>query len=522
MSIHSINSISSSATNFIKENVVPRLRGLLDHKIALIATATFLCLAGLAIWSWRRLQHNYDVKCQQDKSAWLALGGYELFQAGKLDEAAQKYQDALAICPEDTQKLVSYALVLLKQGNDDEASKQIEKAFSHNLNPKPDDSILAIFNYARALEEQGSLDEAVEVIERAFSYMVNPDDRIDPLHARLLKKLGKYEEAETEYKKLFARGTYYQNEEYVEVLRLQGKVKEAEKFEEDYLDKLKLQLGLDKERTNPEALDSYARAFARQGKLDEAAKIFEELLSIDQGSMFFTNYADVLVKQGKLDEAAKLYDAWLIDETRNASVNKGYADLLRLQGKTNEAKKFEDECLARDDILKNGFELKEAGKLVEAAKEYEKLFTSSKTHSVFEHYVDILRRQGNVQGAEKFEEDCLKEIELRFGLDKDRKNPYALNSYALLLHRMNRFDEAIKIYEEILSVDQKSFYVANYAAILVHLRKFDDAAKLYEAALLISKDNSAMNKGYANLLRMQGKTDEAKKFEDDCQALVIE
>eukprot|EP00729_Bicosta_minor_P020191 gene20191-biopygen3532 len=313
-----------------------------------------------------------------------------LEKQGKLDEAMEMYQKALAITikalgPNHSSVGGTYnnmAVVLESQGKLDEAMEMYQKALAITikaLGPDHSDVGATYNNMASVLESQGKLDEAMEMYQKALAIRIKalgPDhssvgDTYNNM-ASVLKRQGKLDEAMEMFQKALAirikalgpdhsdvGGTY---NNMAVVLESQGKLDEAmEMYQKALAIKIKA-LGPDHSSVG-DTYNNMAVVLKSQGNLDEAMEMYQKALAIkikalgpdhsDVGQTY-NNMAIVLQSQGQLDEAMEMYQKALAIKIKalgpdHSSVGATYnnmAVVLQSQGKLDEAMEMYQKALA--------------------------------------------------------------------------------------------------------------------------------------------------------------------------------
>jgi tetratricopeptide (TPR) repeat protein len=248
------------------------------------AIAGGLIVCALAMVSWRQVQYWKDGITLWQRALEIDSGNqtahqnlaYDLWRAGRLDEAATHYREALRISPNFAIAHANLGLVLSDQGQFDEAIEHYEKALQLNVPKTPFQQIHTNLGIAYAKKNQD--DKALPHYEEAL--------RFDPSYAVAHLSIGN----------VYARQgkTADAIKEYKEALRLQPGLAVAQQNIDN----------LSRMSASPEALYKSAMSLAAQGKMDEAAAQLREALKLAPD--YAEAHADlgtVLGNQGKLDEA---------------------------------------------------------------------------------------------------------------------------------------------------------------------------------------------------------------------------
>jgi len=149
--------------------------------------------------------------------------GVTLEEQGKLEEAIEAYNKALSLKPDYAEAYNNMGIVLKDQGKLEESIEAYNKA----LSIKPDYAD-ACYNMGVTLEEQGKLEEAIEFYNKALA--IKPDHAVAYNNMGIiLKDQGKLEESMEAYNKAIAIKPDYADAYYNmgNDLKDQGKLEEA-------------------------------------------------------------------------------------------------------------------------------------------------------------------------------------------------------------------------------------------------------------------------------------------------------
>lgn len=187
-------------------------------------------------------------------------------QAGRLQQAADLYQQILAEQPRHADTLHLLGLVAYKTGRLDEAAGLIAEAIRQDPAKAP-----YCFNLGVVLQKQGKLDDAVEAYRRAV--------KLNPSHLEAQSNLGN-------------------------VLLEQGKLDQAAAAHQQAL------------RLNPnsaEAHNNLGVALKEQGKFAQAVASYEQALKLNSQHVEAQNNLGVALRDhGKLDEAVAAFTQTLV------------------------------------------------------------------------------------------------------------------------------------------------------------------------------------------------------------------
>ncbi|MCP4351751.1 MAG: tetratricopeptide repeat protein [Desulfobacterales bacterium] len=223
--------------------------------------------------------------------------GNALAEAGRYDEACEKFERCIELFGEDVNVLGSYGKALADNGRFDEAYKMFERY----IELFGEDEIV-LNSYGKALADNGRFDEAYEKFERCTELFGESEIGLSS-YGRALADNGRFDDAYEKFERcteLFGENEIGLNS-YGKALADNGRFEEAyEKFEQS------IRLFGEKEIV----LTSYGKALADNGRFDEAYEKFESALSLskdDQITLFL--YAIALEKGGNFSEAALKIEA---------------------------------------------------------------------------------------------------------------------------------------------------------------------------------------------------------------------
>ena len=215
---------------------------------------------------------------------------------GKLSEAIEAYNKALAIKPDYADAYNNIGVTLKVQGKLSEAIEAYNKA----LAIKPDYAD-AYNNMGNALKDQGKLSEAIEAYNKALAIKPDYAEAYYNMGNALMDQ-GKLSEAIEAYNKALAIKPDYAEAYYNmgNALKEQGKLKEAI---EAYSKALAIK------PDNAEAYNNMGITLQEQGKLSEAIEAYSKALAIKPDyADAYNNIGNALKDQGKLEEAIQAYN----------------------------------------------------------------------------------------------------------------------------------------------------------------------------------------------------------------------
>jgi len=338
---------------------------------------------------------------------------------------------------------------------------------------------------------------------------------IDIEQARLLIKLGKYEEGIKIYEAVLET-----NPQNCEALNDKGFVLcQLEKYEEviEACNKL-----LEINQNHLDALNNKGLALLKLGKNEEAIEVCNKLLEIDpQNQLTLNRRGFALSLLGKYEEAIEMYNRVLeinpedqdtlnrkgfalsqlgryeeIGETCNKVLEKnpenytaqeGKGFVLFKLGKYEEAiDMFNGEleinpknCVA---LLRKGFALSRLGKYEKAIDTFDRVLEiNPEDHDAFIN-----------KGLSLFELEKYKEAIEMFNrvLKINPEDRDALYNKGVALFKLEEDEEAIKVYDQILKInpeDQAALY--NKGGVLIALEKYEEAIEMFDEVLKINPED---------------------------------
>lgn len=128
----------------------------------------------------------------------------------------------------------------------------------------------------------------------------------------------------------------------------------------------------------------------------------------------------------------------------------------------------------------------------------------SKNNADLIHEAEVLVEMGNTDQAEAL---------LRAGLEKSPNSQSIQLALADTLRILLRFDDAIALYNDILSIDAKNSAAANnLARIFVHLKQFKTATEIWQKTITANDNDPALLKRAATMFAHFGQKPTAEKF----------
>ncbi|MDX2149746.1 MAG: tetratricopeptide repeat protein [Bryobacteraceae bacterium] len=254
----------------------------------------------------------------------------ETYRLGKLyQKADQESAAALAKYPEDRAVKTVRASVLAEVGKPKEAVALLNTLFDGKGDRETHLSIAQIHERTKNFSEMAkSLDAA-----HKLSDSKEEREAVSFMRGAMLEKMKKYDEAESEFRKILA-----ENPESASVLNYLGymladrgvRLNEAKEL---------IQKAVDQEPHNGAYLDSLGWVYFRLGNLELAERYLRESLArITKDPTVHDHLGDVLAKQGKYKEAVAQWEAALKEYHSGSPNDSDPAELAKIQKKLEGAK----------------------------------------------------------------------------------------------------------------------------------------------------------------------------------------
>jgi tetratricopeptide (TPR) repeat protein len=243
--------------------------------------------------------------------------GIVLKKQGKLDEALEAYNKALAIKPDYADVYNIMGNTLLEQGKLDEAIEAYNKA----LAIKPDYAD-AYYNMGNALKDQCKLEEAIEAYNKALAIKPDYADAYNNM-GNTLQEQGKLEEAINTYNKALAI-----KPDYTDAYNNMGNILKDQCKLEEAIEAYNKALAI-----KPDYADAYnnmGNTLREQGKLEEAIEAYNKALSLKPDyADVYNNMANALKDQGKLEDAVKAYEKALDIKPDYAEAHRNLSSMIK-------------------------------------------------------------------------------------------------------------------------------------------------------------------------------------------------
>ncbi|MCP4105895.1 MAG: tetratricopeptide repeat protein [Desulfobacteraceae bacterium] len=528
------------SVNILKEKIVDRfnsgkkdqgfrlLKYLIENqKNNCLLLSKSLCELSKEIKDKEVLIYILDSACNLKYPDRIAVCSYgnALAEAGRYDDACEKFERCIELFGEDVNVLGSYGKALADNGRFDEAYKMFERY----IELFGEDEIV-LNSYGKALADNGRFEEAYEKFERCtelfgdneiglstygraladngrFEEAYEKNEIVLASHGIALADSGRFEEA---YKK-FERCTELFGENEI-VLNSYGiALADDGRFEEAYE---KFERCTELFGENEIVLNSYGRALADNGRFEEAYVKFEQCTELfGENETGLSSYGRALADNGRFEEAYEKFERCTELFRENEIVLSSYGRALADNGCFEEAyEKFErcTELFGEDEIVLTiyGKALADNGRFNEAYKKFDRCIELfGEDEIALNSYGRALTSNGRFEEAyEKFER-C---TEL-FG-----ENEIGLNSYGRALADNGRFEEAYEKFERCTELFGENEIGLNiYGIALAGNRHFEEAYEKFERCTELFGENKIVLTNYGKALADNGRFEEAyEKFEN--------
>jgi len=404
------------------------------------------------------------------KAKELSKKARDLAKDGKLEEAIASFEKALAIYPNNTEIIASYAKAMRDVRQYDRASELFEQCLK--LEP---DCIKNIFSYIKVLNNQKNFTRVFELFEQCLELDKN-NVRILTSYANALVQKGQYQRAAGLFEQCLKldRNDVRTLTSYANALAQQGQYQRAvELFEQC----LKL------DRNDVRTLNSYANALAQQGQYQRANELFEKSLKLDNNHVPTLNsYANALVQQGQYQRANELFEKSLKLDNNHVPTLNSYANALVQQGQYQRANELFEQCLKLDKnnvptLNSYANALVQQGQYQRAAELFEQYLLLEKNNiHILNIYTDVLIKVGNFQRLVKLKPD----------------KPYFRLQYAHQLEANGNYKEALS---QLLAIDlaaqknpHSTIFQLNLGRLYYRLGQADLGKQFFDEAIANSDE----------------------------------
>jgi predicted O-linked N-acetylglucosamine transferase (SPINDLY family) len=419
--------------------------------------------------------------------------GHALEAAGRLDEAMQRYLDAIRLAPNPARAHLNRGNVLLLKGDLQGALDAFRTAIKH----KPDYAG-AYYNIGNALLGNGQYGEAVASYRRALE--IQPD--YAEVHCSLgvaLKELGKLDDAVASFQRALKinpglveahnnLGNVLQDRFNTGNLQLNtGKLHDAV---------ANFRLALEIEPNLAEAHFNLGSALNELGQLEGAAASYRRALEIKPDFAEAHNNLGLALKDiGQLDEAIACYRRASEIKPDLAEAHNNLGSTLKDIGQLDNAVacyrralEFKPDFVEAQNNL--GIALQSLGHLDSAIACYRSALEIKPNYAEAHSNLGIaLQELGQLEAAA---------ANFRLALKFKPDFVEALSNLGIVLHDLGQLDEAVKSYRRALEI--KPDYAkahSNLGSALKDLMQMDEAMASYRRALEIKPDYA---EAFSNLL----------------------
>ena len=476
---------------------------------------------------------------------------------GNEGKAAEYYKKAVSVAPSDVQLRMSYAKILDKQGQEDDAVDEynyilskttdnkellysLERIYKRKLEDSPNDANIAS-NLGAIMQKQGNYDEALKYYSKAeyldpsnVTTRINvgtlyqqkgdyrtaitaydsililyPDNNEANLYkAQCLTKLGKTKEASELYKKLLVKDP---NNETIQNEMISA-VRDTMTIPEfvEYVKK-------NSPNSSADILYNYALDLHKQSKIDDAITMYNEVLKIKSDNPEV--YVNLAIAQGQnqkyteaieiLEKAANKFpdNAQIRETTKNLTAE---ATNIKLDtaAKYYNDKNYESaiaEYLSitpatSDTMLGVASAYQNMGDNDKAVEYYIKAFKLAPTNSDIAYYIAALyAEKEDIQNAKSYAEKALT-------LNKTNKPAKELLENieaqitsqnldkAISLFDAEKYDESLELLNKIITLEPKNSYALYYRGMIYDAqKKYQDSIADYKKAISVNPELLIIN-----------------------------
>ena len=413
-----------------------------------------------------------------ERSAHLAAAARILDErCGLLDEAADMVRDAIAETPGDEMLLEELARLDLERESWGSAIEVLEELAGNAEDDRARAEILA--RVARIKQERLDDHSGATKLYRAALALDGTNIEAGMWLLPGMLADGKHEEARPVLEQLL------ESSEVPEALRVQYERRLAEVYTALHLDTQatgSFEALLDKRGREPEAVLDLARLYARQGRRDEAAKLFEEVISIGRGVVANDEYAEALQQAGTLrrqsgdtDRAAEHYERLLSRAEGDLERVRAAADGLVACGQAEEASSALTTLLRFELDDEERFQrLNELGAQLQTMQRYEAAAdTFDEALALQPESRNALSRiLGAAEAAQQWRR-CLNVLGRLAKLEDDpaKRSKFVLTMGTLARDELNEPAEAMEYFSTVLDIDIRRLEAVESAAALASQTK---------------------------------------------------
>lgn len=476
---------------------------------------------------------------------------------GNNDKAIEYYKKAVTVDPSDTQLRMTYAKMLDKQGQDDDAVKEynfvlskvadnkdllysLERIYKQKFEESPNDANLAT-NLGAIMQKEGKFDEALRYYSKAeyldpsnttarinvgtlyqekgdYKTAITAYDSILILYpdnteaniykAQCLAKLGRTKESTDIYKKILAKEPDNELAKSEMINAVKDSMTTAEFVE--YVKK-------NYQSNSSEILYSYALDLHKQGKIADSIALYNEVLSLNKNNPEV--YVNLAIAQGQNQKYTEAIDILKKAEAKfpeNEQIKETLKNLsseavnIKLDTAANYYKNKDyqsaiDEYLSiqpptSDIMLGVASSYQNLGNNDKAIEYYIKALELAPTNSDIAYYIAALyAEKDDMDNARIYAEKSL-------ALNKTNKQAKELLENlqahqasqslekAIALFDENKYDESLEILNQIISSNPKEAYALYYRGMISDAKeKYSDSITDYKKAISINPDLLIIN-----------------------------
>jgi tetratricopeptide (TPR) repeat protein len=413
-----------------------------------------------------------------------------LDQSEEYDDSIKEYKKAIEVSPNDPDIYSSMARTYLNQRNRDEAIKAAQKAVEINPNSMGAHRMLAEL-YVNTLQtaQSGGRQPSAALIQDYFNKAIHEYEeivRIDKTSTDAYLVLGKLyqlngapEKAVEIYRKFL--GIEPGSEEGI--VSLASMLMEAD----HNADAIEMLNDFTKTQPNsPRAFELLGDAYSALGNTTEAANAFKRAAAIDDDSDLRDKLANALYEDGQLEEAAKVYDEILKEDQAQPSIEllDRLGQIYRRQQKYTQARDIFNRALRRSP---NNTTLRFDLALVD-------------------------RDEGKFDDAIKGFESLLKESEKStYNQAQKAQRAFIYTQVGIIYSLMTRFDQAITAFNNVRTLTEagdRTRVDMMIADTYREAKNLDKAQETLQSALRDAPNNQDLQVAYADLIASRGRLDE--------------
>ncbi|MEK6303475.1 MAG: tetratricopeptide repeat protein [Acidobacteriota bacterium] len=257
-------------------------------------------------------------------------------------------------------------------------------------------------------------------------------------------------------------------------------------------------------------------ALLNMGRLDEAARAYEQADAFGVDPIARKGRAEVLKAQGRFQEAEAAFDQVIAAFPQDVFAKTGRAEVLKAQGRLREAEAPFDEAIAahpENVVAKNGRAetLKAQGRLEDAEAAFDEVIAAHPENIVAKNgRAEVLKAQGRFEDAEAAFDEVIAAYP---------ENVFAKNGRAEVLKAQGRFEDAEAAFDEVIAAHPENVVAkTGRAEVLKAQGRLEDAEAAFDEVIAAHPQDVFAKTGRAEVLKARGRLEDAEAAFDEAIA----